>query len=778
VSNFFSQIHRRKKNARRLVGVLLGLLLVGGLDFAFPFRPQVPYSTQILAADGSVLHAFLSKDDKWRLQTELAEITPQLRKTLLHKEDRFFHWHPGVNPLALGRAALRNLLTGRRTSGASTITMQVVRLLEPRERTYGSKLVEMLRAFQLELHYSKAEILQLYLNLVPYGGNIEGIKAASLLYFGKQPQLLSLAEITALAIVPNQPSSLRPDVHTTALVQARNAWLHRFQSQGLFDEKIIEDALREPLDVKRRPAPHEIPHLALRLRKEYPDEPTIHTPIRLQKQRQTEELVKNYVNRLRSRNIHNAAVLIINNETMAVEAYVGSADFMNPYDGGQVDGIRAVRSPGSTLKPLLYATAFDKGLLTPRTVLNDVATNFGGYEPENFDQRFNGPVTVEFALANSLNIPAVKILKEVSTPVLVEQLKKAGFQTVRKQAKDLGLSLILGGCGVTLEELTRLFAAFGHDGKVRPIHLGAPVILPGIEVEQGSEIVSPGAAFLITNVLTQVTRPDLPTNFDNTYHLPRIAWKTGTSYGRRDAWSVGYNKRYTVGVWVGNFSGAGVPELSGAETATPLLFSIFNSLDYNSPKGWYRAPEAVAMRKVCSVSGDIPSDFCTHPIADYHIMGVSPYRRCAHRKWVFTDNTAKVTYCPACLPADGYERRSFPNLAPELIAYYELKKLPYEKQPPHNPACERVFREGAPLIVSPNQGSEYYIRRDEPQQLMLSCQAANNVEEVYWYINDKLFQKSKPTEAIFISPPPGRVKISCSDDKGRNTDIWIAVKRL
>ena len=770
------------KNPKRphwLWGILLLLTAAWVLDTAFPFHPKVPYSTQILAADGSVLHTFLSKDDKWRLQTEVAEITPLLRKTLIRKEDRYFAWHPGVNPLALGRAALRNLLTGRRTSGASTITMQVVRLLEPRERTYGSKFVEILRAFQLEWHYSKNEILQMYLNLVPYGGNIEGIKAASLLYFGKPPQLLSLAEITALAIVPNRPSSLRPDTRQANLLAARNAWLRRFEKENLFEKSTIQDALREPLDVTRRAAPREIPHLALRLKREFPDAPTIHTAIRPQKQRQTEELVKNYVNRLQSRNIHNAAVLVVNNETGAVEAYVGSADFNNLYDGGQVDGVRAVRSPGSTLKPLLYATAFDKGLLTPQTVLNDVPTNFGGYEPENFDQRFNGPVTVEFALAYSLNVPAVKVLQEVSTPALVEQLKKAGFQTVSKQEKDLGLSLILGGCGVTLEELTRLFAAFAREGKVRPLALGSPVFLSENKRKStGSEIISPGAAFLITNILTQITRPDLPTNFSNTYHLPRIAWKTGTSYGRRDAWSVGYNKRYTVGVWVGNFSGQGVPELSGADTATPLLFSIFNSLDYNSPKGWYRAPDPVAVRQVCAASGDIPVEFCTNKIRDYHLMGVSPYRRCTHRKWVFTDAAAEVSYCPYCLPDADYVRRSFPNLAPELIAYYESRKLPYEKQPPHNPACERVFRDGAPLIVSPNEGSEYYVRRDEPQQLLLSCQAANNVEAVFWYVNDKLYQKSTPNEAVFFSPPPGRVKISCSDDKGRNSDIWIEVKRL
>ncbi|TDB60885.1 penicillin-binding protein 1C [Arundinibacter roseus] len=752
---------------------------MGILDFVFPFRPQISYSTQILAKDSSVLHAFLSQDDKWRLYTETTEITPLLRKTLLHKEDRFFAWHPGVNPLAVGRAALRNLLTGRRTSGASTITMQVVRLLEPRRRTYGSKLLEIIRAIQLEMHYSKQEIFQFYLNLVPYGGNIEGIKAASLLYFGKPPQLLSLSEITALAIVPNRPSSLRPDTRQSALLAARNVWLRRFEVDQLFEPSVIDDALHEPLRVTRRAAPAQIPHLAQRLKAQYPNEPTVRTGIVPQKQVQAEALVKNYVNRLKSQNIHNAAVLIVNNETGAVEAYVGSADFSNPYDGGQVDGIRAVRSPGSALKPLLYATAFDKGLLTPKMILNDVPTNFSGYEPENFDQRFNGPVTVEFALANSLNIPAVKVLKDVQTPVLVDQLKKAGFQTVRKQAKDLGLSMILGGCGVTLEELTRLFAAFANEGRLQPLSYGAvPMSQTKKKADSGFEIISPGAAFLITQVLTQVTRPDLPTNFDNSYHLPRIAWKTGTSYGRRDAWSIGYNKQYTIGVWVGNFSGEGVADLSGAETATPLLFSLFNSLDYNSPKGWYHMPESVALRKVCAASGDIPSDFCTNPIVDYHLMGVSPYRRCQHRQWVFVNAAKSLSYCPTCLPASGYVREAYPNYTPELIAYYELKKLPYEKIPPHNPACERVFGDGAPIIISPNNGSEYYVRTDEPQQILLSCQAANDVQQVFWYINDKLFKKSSPTEAVFMSPPPGRVKVSCSDDKGRNTDVYIEVKRL
>jgi penicillin-binding protein 1C len=750
---------------------VIALLL---LDLLFPFKPQVQYSTQITAEDGTVLHAFLSKDDKWRLYTNVFEITPLLQKTLIHKEDQYFYYHPGINPFAMLRAAGRNIFTGRRTSGASTITMQVVRLLEPKKRTYLNKLIESFRAVQLELHYSKEEILQLYLNLVPYGGNIEGIKAASLLYFGKPPQLLSLAEITVLTIVPNRPSSLRPGTRNEALLQARNFWLTCFEEDNIFEKNIIKDARDEPLIVKRLLAPKYAPHLSLRLKQEFPDQPVISSQINLQIQHQIEQQVKNYINRLQSMNIHNAAVMVINNESMAVEAYVGSADFNNPYDGGQVDGIRAIRSPGSTLKPLLYATAFDKGIITPKTVLNDVPTNFSGYEPENFDQHFNGQVTAEFALANSLNIPAVKILKEVTTPVLIDKLKKANFQTIRKQAKDLGLSMILGGCGVTLEELTRLFACFSNEGILKPLRYTAE----NDKINKGESLVSTEATFLLNNILTQVTRPDLPTNFDNTYHLPKIAWKTGTSYGKRDAWSIGYNRRYTVGVWVGNFSGEGVPELSGANTATPLLFSIFNALDYNAPNGWYPTPAHVALRKICTKSGDIPGEFCDHQITDYYIMGVSRYRKCQHLKWVFTDQAGKISYCTYCIPEKDYIRKTYPNLAPELIAYYASMKIPYQKLPLHNPACERVFQEGSPQIVSPNDGSEYFIQTNEAQQIQLSCQTGIDVQEVFWYVNDKLVQRSSPHEAVFISPPVGRVKISCSDDKGRNSDILITVKRL
>jgi penicillin-binding protein 1C len=758
--------------SRFLRWLMGGLLLFICLDLLFPFRVSPQYSTLITDADGKVLHAFLNNQDKWRMPTEPHEISNTLEKAILFKEDRWFRWHIGVNPLAILRATVRNIATSKRTSGASTITMQTVRLLQPKQRTYFNKIIEMWRALQLEWHYSKDEILQLYVSLLPYSSNIEGLKSASILYFQKSPDVLSLAEITTLCIIPNRPTSLRLGRNNGYVQQERNKWLRKFKDAGLFDQQTIEDALREPLEVHRHEAPHLAPHLSLRLKKEYPNTPIIHTALVRNKQLTIENLVKNYVDRLYAMNIHNAAVMVINNQTHKVEAYIGSADFKNNVDGGQVDGIRAIRSPGSTLKPLLYATAFDKGIITPKTVINDVPTNFGGFEPENFDKLFHGKITIEYALANSLNIPAVKILKDISTPVLVEKLKKADFMAVKKNASKLGLSVVLGGCGVTLEELTNLFSSYANKGRFQK----SSFLYSTDKQQNNVSLVSEESTFLINQILTQITRPDLPNNYDYTYRMPKIAWKTGTSFGKKDAWSVGYNARYTVGVWIGNFSGEGVPELSGANIATPLLFDIFNTIDYNSTAQWFRKPENVTLRKVCTESGDVPNDFCQHTILDYQIMGVSKMTRCQHAKQVWVNTQATQSYCSYCRVDSNTVQKLYPNFAPELISWYELKHILYEKIPPHNPTCTRVFNDNAPAIAYPTDGAEYYVDKLENQQLMLNCQAGNDVKEVYWYINDQLLQKASPTSQVFFKPQAGKVKISCSDDKGRNTDIFILVK--
>ncbi len=775
----FEQINPKLKETfkRRWVKVFFAFIVVlMVLNLVFPPKVKVSYSTLITDKKGEILHAFLSTDEKWRMFVELKEITPTLRKAILAKEDKYFNFHFGVNPIAIFRAAFNNITKNRRTSGASTITMQVVRMLNPNERTYWNKIFEILRAIQLEIFYSKDEILQMYLNLVPYGSNIEGIKSASYLYFQKSPDRLSLAEVTTLAIIPNRPTSLRLGTKNPLIVEERNKWLKRFQQAKVFDNQLIDDALREPLTVTRHEAPKDAPHLSLRLKKQFADKAIIHSSVSKAIQTKVEQMVGNYVNRTRAMNINNAAVLVINNETMQVEAYVGSAGFNDKLDGGQVDGVQAIRSPGSALKPLLYATAFDKGIITPKNSINDVPTNFNGFEPDNFDRKFNGKVSIEFALANSLNIPAVKVVKDLGKTTLIEQLKKADFQTVKKQEKDLGLSIVLGGCGVTLEEMTQLYAAFANDGNWQRATLINNKLTE--KKVSNASIISPSATYLINEILAQLKRPDLPNNFDYTYRLPKIAWKTGTSFGRRDAWSIGYNKKYTVGVWVGNFSGEGVPELSGAEIATPLLFQIFNTIDYNTSNLWFRQPKDVVSRQVCAESGDLPSEYCSNKILDYSIKNISHTRKCTHLKKIYVNLSESISYCTQCLPVDGYKEKLYSNLAPELISFYELKHILYERIPTHNPNCTRFFKtaNNAPIITNPNNGSEYYLGQNDTQQMQLACQTANDVGDVYWYINDRLLQKTSANKPVFFTPSLGKLKISCTDDKGRSSSISVMVK--
>ncbi|MFL5731369.1 MAG: penicillin-binding protein 1C, partial [Cytophagaceae bacterium] len=600
------QFIRKYKKTSAVAGILLFLFVSFFiLNLIFPLDTQIRYSQIVLAEDGSVLHAYLSSDDKWRMKTELDEIIPELKETIIRKEDQYFYYHPGINPLAVLRALFNNVIKQKKTSGASTITMQVARLLEPKKRNFGNKIVETFRAFQLELYFSKDEILQMYLNLVPYGSNIEGVKSASLLYFDRLPAQLSLAQVVTLAIIPNRPTSLGLGKNNDYIITERNRWLNYFRQDKVFSDNEISSALMEPLDVKRLPSPSMAPHFCYRMKKMYPDKEIIHTVLNKSTFQKTEKITYNYIQRLKKYNIHNAAIIVLNNETKSIEAYLGSPDFKDIEHGGQVDGVMAVRSPGSTLKPLIYAAGFDEGLITPKSIVNDVPTNFGGYMPENFDKKFIGKISVSQALAYSLNIPAVKVLEQIGVPSFTARLKKAGFRQIEKDEPYLGLSVILGGCGVRLEELTGLFSCFSNQGKMIRFRY-----LKEDEASDTVRVVSPAAAFMVTDILTQITRPDLPNHYESSYHVPKVAWKTGTSYGRRDAWSIGYNKKYTIGVWIGNFSGEGVPELTGADIATPLLFQLFNSLDYNSSNNWFTMPKGLDFRYVCPETGKVPESFC------------------------------------------------------------------------------------------------------------------------------------------------------------------------
>lgn len=757
---------RIKKTGIFLAATALLLLL---LHLILPLPAEPEWSTVITDNKGRVVHAFLTADEKWRMKTGLSEISPLLQKAILEKEDRWFYYHPGVNPVAVLRAGWNNLVKGRRTSGASTITMQVARALEPGRRTWLKKIAESFRALQLELRYSKQEILQLYLNLVPYGGNIEGVKSASVLYFEKNPDHLSLAEIMALSVIPNRPNSLVMGKHNDRIMLERNRWLEQFRKEGIFPEPDIRDALEEPLTAYRHAAPRFIPHLSYKLRKSGAS--SIATTIDLNTQLQVEKLVADYIRPLRYQSIRNAAVIVVENEGGKVISYLGSADFREISDGGQVNGAAAIRQPGSTLKPLVYGLAIDAGLLTPRTMLTDVATNYDGYAPENFDRQFNGAVTMEYALDHSLNIPAVRTLASLGRDKLIESLSAIGFQQIRKDRNKLGLSMVLGGCGTSLEELTALYSSFARGGIYHPLQFTAT---DTNQVKQ--PVLSTAAAYMINQVLSKVNRPDFPLSWQSTEKMPKIAWKTGTSYGRRDAWSIGYNKRYTIGVWVGNFSGEPAASLSGAETATPLLFRLFNSIDYDSNQDWFTQPADCDIRKVCATSGLPPGEYCESEITDYFIPLVSGSKTCEHSREIAVRADDLYSYCMQCLPDAGYKKNRYPLYDPALLRWMDERKISYKKIPPHNPDCEQVFREGAPAIVSPRNGSEYLLEKNNPEPLLLQCQVASDVLRVHWYINDRYYKSAGAKERVFFQPVAGPVKISCTDDKGRNRDIRIQVK--
>ena len=759
---------------KRLGVVLLGVIVLFFiLNFIFPVPDKIEYSTIVTGNKGELLNAYLTSDEKWRMKTDLDEISPLLRKTIIAKEDKYFYRHPGINPFAVGRALFKNLFRMKRTSGASTITMQVARALEPGKRNLWAKCRESFRALQLEMKYSKDEILQMYLNLVPYGGNIEGVKTAAYLYFRKAPDHLSLAEITALSIIPNRPSTLVIGKYNDRVIAQRNRWLNKFAKDKVFSEKEIEDALAEPLIAGRNSVPHFIPHLAYKLKTQGRAETEIKTTIDLNTQLKAEKIVSDYIRAQRIRNIRNASVVIVDNKTGKVISYLGSADFYDTTDGGQVNGANSVRQPGSTLKPLLYALCFDEGLITPKTVLTDVPVNYEGYAPENYDKNFNGYVTAQYALEHSLNIPAVKNLKLLGHEKFIQKLGTANFTQIIKDRRKLGLSMILGGCGTTLEELTGLFAAFANNGRYTPL-----LFRQDEKRQQGKTLISPASAYMIHEILSKVNRPDFPLSWSATEHMPKIAWKTGTSYGRRDAWSIGYNKNFTVGVWVGNFSGVGIADLSGANIATPLLFKIFNTIDYDNDRDWFAQPADCDIRQVCSETGLPPSSHCSNRVTDYFIPLISSTKNCDNQQEIAIGPDEKVSFCKTCVPASGFKKKWYRVVDPAMQAWFEDNNVVYDRIPMHNPGCDMIFRGNATVIVSPANGTEYLLAKKNPEPLQLVCKTANDVSKIYWYINNKFYKSSNAGEKQFFVPADGPVKISCTDDKGRNRDINITVRYI
>ena len=572
-----------------LAALLWGSLLI--MDSIFPPRLDLYHrrSHLVLDREGKVLHASLTPGGRWRFPVRPAEVSPLYLRMLLAFEDKRFYHHPGVDPLAVARSIWQLVRWKKVISGASTLTMQVVRLLEPRPRTFRTKLLEMLRALQLEWHFKKEEILSIYLTLTPFGGNLEGVRAASLAYFGKEPQWFSPSKAALLVALPQSPTRLRPDRHPQRARAARNKVLTRMARAGVLSGDLAIESMKDPVPTGRQPRPRVAPHLSRRL---WTDggEITLHrTWIDPRFQYAVQRLVRRAAKA--SGPAVSTAVLVVENKTRNVISYVGSAGFFEEDRHGQVDMVIRRRSPGSTLKPFIYGLAMDEGLIHPETIVRDSRVRFGSYAPSNFDGDFHGEVTVREALQRSLNIPAVRVLNRVGPSRVMGEFRSAGvFPKLSGLSGEPGLALALGGVGLTLEELVTLFAALPDGGMVKSLRLTKkPTASKSAEKKRMSDsgklfprrthrLMGPAAAWYLTRILEGTPRPPKRVQETSaTSHAP-IAFKTGTSYGYRDAWAIGYNRRYTVGVWTGRPDGTPVPGLTGRETAAPLLFQIFEQL--------------------------------------------------------------------------------------------------------------------------------------------------------------------------------------------------------
>ena len=604
-----SRLHRRSI-CYGLAALALFILALLALDRQTPPVLDRARQTSVLLLDSQahILRGFTTRQGTWRLLAHVTDVDPLYLRMLLAYEDQRFPSHPGVDPLAVARAAGQWLTHGRIVSGASTLTMQTARLLEPHPRTLVGKLGEMCRALQLERRYSKEEILGFYLTLAPYGGNLEGVRMAALAWFGKEPLRLTAAEAALLVALPQSPSRLRPDRFPNRARAARGKVLQRMEQLGVLTARQVEEAHQEPLPHQRRLLPFIAPHLADRLRTMQPNLTLHQSFIDRSLQQNLETLAKQQQSVLEP--YRSMAMLVVANRDRRVLAYVGASDFFDARRAGQVDMIRAIRSPGSTLKPLIYGLGFDDLLIHPETLIEDAPTRFGGYSPTNFHHTYAGQLTVREALQQSLNIPAVAVLEQLGPARVAARLREVGLPLHWNAAHPQpGLPLVLGGVGMSLEELVTLYVSLANGGRIAPLRFSSTD-----PAEPGQALLTDAACWYLTDILRSAQPPPNVLTPSSLAQSRPIAYKTGTSYGFRDAWALGFDPEYTVGVWVGRPDGSPSPGYYGRNTAAPLLFRIFDLL-----------PEA-ATRPVAPPAGVLQTSreqlperlryFRTHPARD------------------------------------------------------------------------------------------------------------------------------------------------------------------
>lgn len=815
--SIFTGIALNKKWLRRFLEIAFPLCILIILDRAFPLPAaafqgaHTPGTLVVLADDGTPLRTWASSDGALRHPVTPEAVSPLYLQALLNYEDRWFDWHPGINPLALARALGQWVRHGHVVSGGSTLTMQVARILEmnspdigaeggPAPRTVGTKLRQMARALQLEWHLSKHDILTLYLNHAPMGGQVQGVEMASRAYLGKPALDLSHAEAALLVALPQSPSRLRPDRAPALAQAARDKVLQRMVSLGVWPESTVADAQLERVFAPPLRARWLAPLAAERLRQQAlrtaantRSSAVVRSTLDARLQIRLEQMLLDRLANLPP--AVSMAALVVENSTLAVRGYAGSADFGDPTRAAHVDMVRAVRSPGSTLKPFLYALALDDGLVHSESLLVDAPQNFGDYAPGNFQASFNGPVSVSEALQRSLNVPAVDLLERIGPARFAAHLRNAGLKLRMPQGATPNLSLILGGGGTTLEELVGAYTALARDGMA-----GQPRLTPHAPLVE-TRLMSPGAAFIVREILENGGRPDAPFRESAT----RVAWKTGTSFGFRDAWAIGVTDRYTVGVWVGRPDGTPNPGFFGANTAAPLVRDVLAAVDV-APAAERHPPASVSAQEICWPLGMATShtapEHCLERRTAWTLDGTAPPSlpdRVAHTSlletaWINTRTGQRLH--PGCteetINIKTAQWARWPTLLQPWIT--SAQRSAVERLPQAPPCAAQQSAPSRSLRIAGLDNHSVLHAAPGRTHLTVALQALGSNEVVHWLLDGQLVgstiaapiktQKPPGTEPTPSSSPtlhlsltePGPHTLTAMDGSGRYGQVVFSVR--
>lgn len=746
------------------------------------------YTTVIESADGQFIGAKIADDGQWRFP-ESDSVPAKFKKCIVAFEDQHFYKHFGFNPISMYHAFLENRKANRIVRGGSTLTQQVIRLhRDGKKRSYFEKIIEIILSTRLEFRYSKDKILLLYAAHAPFGSNVVGLEMASWRYFGLQPHQLSWAEAATLAVLPNAPSLIYPGKNQQKLLEKRNRLLKKLYQDKTIDRDTYELSLLESLPQKPYAVPQIAPHLLQKVAKEHKGK-KVKTTIKIGIQERINDIVGQYYNLYKQNQVYNISVLVVDVKTRNIISYIGNSptDVAHQKD---VDIIEAPRSTGSILKPFLYASMLDDGEILPHTLIPDIPTQISGYSPQNYDLSYDGAVPASRALARSLNIPAVLMLQDYSVTKFYEQLQKLKLRDVNRHPSNYGLSLILGGAETNLWDLCRTYSYMSgtltnyvqtqdefRSNELANLNYNSAFKTDFGKPKNEKNVFSAGAIWHTFNAMKEVNRPEGDEAWRFYDSSLEIAWKTGTSFGGRDAWAVGVTKDYVVGVWVGNATGEGRPLLSGVESASPILFDVFRLFPKSN---WFTTPyNDLEEKLICKQSGYLAQENCEASL-EWIPKNNKKTENCMFHKLVHLDKDEQFRVNSTCEKIDDIVAKSWFILPPVMEWYYKSKHVNYTTLPPYREDCVDVNQDKKMDFIYPNSNTRIILTKNfegKIQPVVLKVAHSNAEAEVFWYLDDKYLGSTKTFHEKQVIAPTGNYIITVVDEFGTEIKRRISIEK-